>query len=390
MAESQAPSKSAKMTAVPSASVLQKEAATGLQPKKETPAISAKQKMTPVQKSGPSTTSVKQAVEKPPTRSSSPLPPPVAPAGKSGLKVQTQQSRNKTSTDKSFADLAKSGLTQAKDPGSPAPLPVKAAPPVKSAAIKPALESPVPPKTALQAKKVPKKKMAVAKSSPKAETEKAAVKKPATKAIAKEPAKPEKKKAQAKTPTKVPAPPTKTAMKKPAKTMPETTKMAVKKAPAQPKAGKAPTAPAPPAPTATKKSTFTAKKTAGKTGQVGIIFVSKDPRMNKTHRLQAGGQQVTIVVKGENLDRIKSAQVLDMNNRPVASSIVKVVRLQCDKPTELKVTLQAVSMPKAGGNCKLRLKAGKKSVETPVRLEVIAAKTKKMEEKSTAPIQKKR
>jgi hypothetical protein len=239
-----------------------------------------------------------------------------------------------------------------------------AKPSAKTPAIQPAPKSPVPSKTAPQAKKAP-------------------VKKPAPKATP--------------SPAKGPAPPTETAMKKPGKTMPKTTQMAVKKAPAQPKAGKAPTAPAPrpaktapPAPSGAKKSTVTAKKTVGKTEQAGIIFVSKDPRMKKTHRMHVGGQQVTIVITGENLNKIKSAQVLDKNNRPVSSNIVKVVRLQSDKPTELKVTLMAVAMPKAGSTCKLRLKAGNKSVETPVRLEVMAAKKKKMDVKPIAPIQKKR
>ncbi len=80
--------------------------------------------------------------------------------------------------------------------------------------------------------------------------------------------------------------------------------------------------------------------------------------------------------------------MLDKNNRAVPPNYVKVVRLQCDKPSELKVTLQAVAMPEAGGTCKLRLKSDKETVETPVKLEVIATKTKIINQKPLAPVQK--
>ena len=80
-------------------------------------------------------------------------------------------------------------------------------------------------------------------------------------------------------------------------------------------------------------------------------------------RLKAGGGEIELMLKGKNLDKLTSGQVLMMNNLPAKDIEVK---LGPPSATTRKVMLKASEKAQTGSNYKLKFSAGAKAIDMPI------------------------
>ncbi len=119
------------------------------------------------------------------------------------------------------------------------------------------------------------------------------------------------------------------------------------------------------------------QQTPQKLGPVQPLTVEVTSASTRSVRLEPGGRETTVTLRGNNLNRVTDCRVL-LNNQPTRDL---EVRLGPPAAKVRRITLRAAATATPGGSYRLQLLADKEVIEVPISLEVAAPKVTKLHPK---------